>query len=317
MTSRNPDALIACVREGVGPAELRADAARRLLEEGFLVPSSTPSPSSMLAVGTPIDPRQPYDSIAGRDGHGMARETLTPTEFRPTQSQLLSVFWARYSPWFIGAGIGLAVVLFTREPGASDPSLAFSDQMSNQALSSQGLSNQAVSGRSQAPGSRVSTGNPEVMDLDLIKGPDWSNKSEGPNSERSDRSGRTSDSNIEGMAGIDLSAPCGQRLEGSVTAEEAEQLVDSFQTIEFTVARTKDTGKVSFLNSQDPYQGRFYVAIFPDDYAAFPEPPSIYFKNRCVAVRGSIELYRGTPQVVLRDATDLQLVEAESTTPNH
>lgn len=102
--------------------------------------------------------------------------------------------------------------------------------------------------------------------------------------------------------------PCGRRATGSVPAEEATKYVDQSAAVEFRVARTFDSGKVTFLNSQDPYEGHFYVAIFPDDYIAFPAPPAEHFDGKCVVVQGRVELYRGTPQIVLRVPEDIVVV---------
>lgn len=104
-------------------------------------------------------------------------------------------------------------------------------------------------------------------------------------------------------------APCGARMAGAIPAESAADFVGTFQAVEFRVVRTSDTGRVTFLNSHDPYQGHFYVAIFPGDYGEFPAPPAIHFQSKCIVVQGSIELYRGTPQIVLRSAADVRLVE--------
>jgi micrococcal nuclease len=85
-------------------------------------------------------------------------------------------------------------------------------------------------------------------------------------------------------------------------------LVDTSQADEFRVVRTKDTGRVTFLNSHDPYQGHFYAAVFPSDYDRFPEHPALHFRDRCIVVQGTIELYRGTPQIVLRGPDDVRIV---------
>jgi len=103
--------------------------------------------------------------------------------------------------------------------------------------------------------------------------------------------------------------PCGARAEGAIPAESAGDFADTFQAVEFRVVRTKDTGRVTFLNSHDPYQGHFYVAVFPGDYDEFPEPPANHFRDECIVVQGTIELYRGTPQIVLRSADDVRILE--------
>ncbi len=101
---------------------------------------------------------------------------------------------------------------------------------------------------------------------------------------------------------------CAARVPGAVSAAEALDLVDTYQAVAFEVVRTKDTGRVTFLNSHDPYQGHFYVAIFPSDYDKYPAPPAIYFRGKCIVVQGTIERYRGTPQMVLRGPEDVRVV---------
>jgi hypothetical protein len=103
--------------------------------------------------------------------------------------------------------------------------------------------------------------------------------------------------------------PCGARIPGAIPAESAADFLDTHQAVEFLVVGTKDTGKVTFLNAHEPYQGHFYVAIFPSDYDLYPAPPAQYFKGRCIVVQGRIERYRGAPQIVLRGPEDVRVVE--------
>jgi micrococcal nuclease len=103
--------------------------------------------------------------------------------------------------------------------------------------------------------------------------------------------------------------PCGARVAGAIPAAAAGDFVDTYQAVEFEVVKTKDTGKVTFLNSHEPYQGHFYIAIFPTDYALYPEPPALYFRGKCIVVQGTIELYRGAPQMVLRSPDDVRTVD--------
>jgi hypothetical protein len=104
-------------------------------------------------------------------------------------------------------------------------------------------------------------------------------------------------------------APCGQRVAGAITADGAARAVGTFQAVEFRVAATKDTGRVTFLNSRVPYQGSFYVAVFPGDYDRFPAPPADLFSGRCIVVQGTVELYRDAPQIVVRSPDDVRILE--------
>jgi len=104
-------------------------------------------------------------------------------------------------------------------------------------------------------------------------------------------------------------APCGGRVPGSITAAAAHDAVGTHQGVEFRVVAAKDTGRVTFLNSHEPYQGHFYVAVFPGDYDRFPRPPAELFSGRCIVVQGAVELYRGTPQIVLRSPDDVRILD--------
>jgi len=159
-------------------------------------------------------------------------------------------------------------------------------------------------------------GGGRAQDLDVAK-PDGMERSSGGGgrssgadqsrpSDEADTSPRRA--NTDRVPGVQASAPCGARVEGAIPAESAQDYLDTHQAVEFRVVRTKDTGRVTFLNANDPYEGHFYVAVFPDDYAAFPEPPALFFKNRCIVIRGTIELYRGSPQIVLRHPDDVRIV---------
>nr|WP_290668414.1 thermonuclease family protein [Ardenticatena sp.] len=98
---------------------------------------------------------------------------------------------------------------------------------------------------------------------------------------------------------------------GAIGPEEAYDVVDQTATIVFRVVSTYNSGKAVFLNSHDPYQGYFYVVIFPDRWQDFPEPPETYLLDRCIAIQGRVQLYKGTPQIVLRDTIQLAILDGE------
>jgi hypothetical protein len=102
---------------------------------------------------------------------------------------------------------------------------------------------------------------------------------------------------------------CGTRISGAIGADQTRDHLNEFQTVEFQVVRTYNSGRAVFLNSHDPFQGYFAVVIFPERWPDFPAPPEKYFDGKCVAVRGMLQLYQGAPEIVLRSADDIQLVE--------
>ena len=72
-------------------------------------------------------------------------------------------------------------------------------------------------------------------------------------------------------------------------------------------------GKPTFLNFHDPYQGYFKVLIWEDNrdrfIGAFPPNPETYFLSKRVRVKGSIEIYKGDPEVILSDPSQIWIVE--------
>lgn len=255
----DPGYLLALIREAVGPAELRAAAARELALRGALFPPESQGPLQFLG--------RPGNSIPGAEGQ------------------------RKLAPWALGVLAGLLLLGLGRawDGLASDANV---DGPNSRALSA-GRSAESVNltGLPQAAGRSSDA-------LSASSARSASEPDEGPDPAGADAK----------TAGFDPTAPCGARVEGAVPAEAAADFLDTFQAVEMPVVGTKDTGKVTFLNSHDPYQGHFYVAIFPGDYARYPEHPARYFKGRCILVQGSIEAYRGTPQIVLRDPADVRVL---------
>ncbi len=91
-------------------------------------------------------------------------------------------------------------------------------------------------------------------------------------------------------------------------ADDAMQHVGARGSIVFQVVRTHNSGQAVFLNAHDPYDGYFYVVIFPDLWDKFPDPPETYFDGRCVVVEGKIGLYRGAPQIIVNDPEQIKII---------
>jgi hypothetical protein len=250
----DPDHLLALVREGLGPPELRAAAAQVL---------------------------------ARWPGHGLAR---APRGAAATRADAIAPAArpgsVRAGPWLLGLGSALAAALAVSGWGARSHGRATEALPTPIALAAMAMEPRPTSppmpeswmasAPAPPPEARPITPSPPAAAL------------------------------APAADGFDPSALCGWRSQGAIRAAEAAEHLDQFQAVEFAVAGSKDTGKVTFLNSHDPYQGHFYVAIFPNLYAAFPQPPASSLVGRCVVVQGRIEAYRGVPQVVLRDAEDLR-----------
>ncbi len=98
---------------------------------------------------------------------------------------------------------------------------------------------------------------------------------------------------------------------------------DRIVTVEGTVVRTfyatESKGGPTFLNFHDPYQGWFTCLIWEEDretgepirdkfVAAFPPSPESYFLDKKVRVRGRINIYEGTPEMVLTEPSQIWVI---------
>ena len=68
-------------------------------------------------------------------------------------------------------------------------------------------------------------------------------------------------------------------------------------------------GEPTFLNFHDPYQGHFTAIIWGEDRGSFPSHPESYYLNHKVRVAGKIQIYHGSPEMVLHDQEQIWFVE--------
>lgn len=97
-------------------------------------------------------------------------------------------------------------------------------------------------------------------------------------------------------------------VDGAIGPDQTQDVLDEQATVVFAVVRTFNSGEAVFLNSHEPYEGYFYVIAFPSVWDRFPEAPETYFDGRCVAIAGRVQAYDGTPQVVLRDPGQVEIL---------
>lgn len=99
----------------------------------------------------------------------------------------------------------------------------------------------------------------------------------------------------------------------AIPAIEAAAHVGEVTTVcdEVASTRTLTTGRrPTFLNLGRPYPNQdLTILIWGEDRSKFAEPPERAFRDRYVCVTGRIELYRGTPQIVVREPASLRIPE--------
>lgn len=68
--------------------------------------------------------------------------------------------------------------------------------------------------------------------------------------------------------------------------------------------RTK--GHPTFINLDQPYPNQiFTVVIWGSDRNKFNNPPEVFFKEKRVCVTGQIDTYRGKPEIIIRDPSQV------------
>ncbi len=102
---------------------------------------------------------------------------------------------------------------------------------------------------------------------------------------------------------------------------------DRVVVVEGIVVRTfyasTSKGKPTFLDFHDPYEAWFKCVIWEEDretqqpvrerfIKAFPPNPETYFLNRKVRVRGKINIYKGAPEVILTEPSQIWTVDETS-----
>lgn len=96
-----------------------------------------------------------------------------------------------------------------------------------------------------------------------------------------------------------------------ITAAEAKNHVGEKATICGTVASTRysdrSKGQPTFLNLDEPYPKQiFTILIWGSDRPKFGRPEETY-RNKDVCVIGKITSYRGGPEIVASDPSQIQM----------
>lgn len=99
-----------------------------------------------------------------------------------------------------------------------------------------------------------------------------------------------------------------------IPAAEASRHVGERATVCGEVASTRYApsvdGEPTFLNLGRPYPDQVFTAlIWGDDRPRFGRPPEEHFRARRICVTGKIGSYRGTPQIIVRQPGQIELVE--------
>lgn len=94
----------------------------------------------------------------------------------------------------------------------------------------------------------------------------------------------------------------------TITAADAAAHVGEHQTVCGVVASSKyadsTNRKPTFLNLDRPYPSHIFTAlIWGDDRPSFKVAPEVAFRGKRICVSGTIELYKGRPEIIVRSPT--------------
>lgn len=97
----------------------------------------------------------------------------------------------------------------------------------------------------------------------------------------------------------------------NISPEDAINHIGEQATVCGTVASTKFSTKSgrqpTFLNLNRAYPNHIFTAlIWGSDRDKFPNSPEIYYRNKRICVSGMIEQYKGTPEIIVRNPTQIK-----------
>ena len=97
----------------------------------------------------------------------------------------------------------------------------------------------------------------------------------------------------------------------NISPEEAINHIGEQATVCGTVASskfsTKSRRQPTFLNLNRPYPSHiFTVLIWGSDRGKFSNPPEIYYNNKKICVTGMIEQFKGTPEIIVRNPSQIK-----------
>lgn len=115
-----------------------------------------------------------------------------------------------------------------------------------------------------------------------------------------------------GIIGLALAGPLAADAQDFIKPTEAEAHVGKQRTVCGQVASTtfamQSRGQPTFLNLDQPYPNHiFTVVIWEQNRPKFQTPPEKLYRGRQICVTGLISTYRGVPQIVVDEPSQISL----------
>jgi len=126
------------------------------------------------------------------------------------------------------------------------------------------------------------------------------------------------------VSGSQTNIPPPRPLNGAanpIPADQAKEHIGETNTVCGLVASARylDTSKAkpTVLNFVHPYPDHLFSVMIPDSARPkFKDPPEVAFTNKTVCVTGAIIDYRGKPEIVVDDPSQIVVKESPQPTPD-
>jgi hypothetical protein len=127
-----------------------------------------------------------------------------------------------------------------------------------------------------------------------------------------------------GVSGSQTNIPAPAALGGAlntIPADQAKQHIGETNTVCGLVASARymdsTRAKPTLLNFVRPYPDHAFSVMIPDSARPkFKDPPEVAFTGKTVCVTGAIIDYRGKPEIVVQDPSQMVISESAQVTPD-
>ena len=96
---------------------------------------------------------------------------------------------------------------------------------------------------------------------------------------------------------------------GRITTAQAKDNIGMVRMIEARVIDTYLADKLLILKFKDKFKAAIYKNNIPDKYKDMMRSPNAYFRDKTVRVYGIIKQYKGYPEIMLHDMSQLEVLK--------
>ncbi len=94
-----------------------------------------------------------------------------------------------------------------------------------------------------------------------------------------------------------------------ISYQEAAFFIGERVIIEGEIVNTAATNSVNYLNFSNDYQNTLSIIIFNQNLNKFDYQPAEYILDKKIKVLGEIEIYQGSPQIVVDDPHNILIID--------